>query len=256
MLTSRRVFTGGLYGFFTTLAKTIRETRATDLIVCQDVKPYKRSDAYPEYKQLRKEKQDDELKYLFTESMALVLDALRVCGVPVWGIQGYECDDLVAHIVMRYRHRFEMIYAASNDSDLYQLLWAENFAIYRKSITDIMTGRKLSAEKFMTPEQHMLATALTGTHNDIAGIAGVGPVTAGEAVRNPAKLRALRERHGALIDRNLALIKLPHPTFPASAVMPRAGRLNVRELMRTLSHYDIDMTASIERAIEQVSGRG
>ena len=47
MLTSRRVFTGGLYGFLQTFAKTVRETRATHVAFCQDCKPYRRSLEYP-----------------------------------------------------------------------------------------------------------------------------------------------------------------------------------------------------------------
>ncbi len=256
-LSSRRIFTGGLYGFFMTLAKTIRETRATDLVICRDVRPYKRSETYPEYKMLRKKAADDELLYLFKESLELVMDALEACGIPMWGIEGFESDDLIGHLVMKYRHRFAMIYAASNDSDLYQLLWAHNFAIYRKSIADIMTGKKLAAERFLTPEEFMLATALTGTHNDIEGIRGVGPVTAHSVVRTreskPAQWRGFRERHGALIDRNLALIKLPHPDFPHEATMPRAERIDIRALYKVLGRYDIDVTGAVERAVEQIN---
>lgn len=257
MLTSRRVFTGGLYGFFTTLGKIVRETQATHVAFCQDSKPYLRSKAYPEYKQLRKANRDDDLLKMYQASMVLVLEVLEDCGLQVWGIEGFEADDLTGHCVMKYRHRFDRIYAASNDSDLYQLLWADNFAIYRKSKDDLVTGATLR-DAFgnpLTPEEFMLMTALQGTHNDIAGIPGVGAITALKAIRDPAVMRKYRNGHKELIERNLALIKLPHPEFPRSAALPQHARsFNPRTLYKSLGRYDIDVTASIVNAFEQIRG--
>lgn len=255
MLTSRRIFTGGLYGFFTTVSKMIRETRATHIIFGRDMKPYKRSETYPEYKQLRKKNADEDMLMMFKQSMRLVLEALEVTRLPVWGITGFEFDDLVGHCVAKYRHRFDSIYAGSNDSDLYQLFNAHNFHVYRKSIADIMNRGTLMKQTGLTPDQFMLATALQGTHNDIAGIVGVGAKTAIKAVKDPALLRSYRERHQALIERNLALIKLPHPAFPFHTTLPTpAGAYRPRELYRTLNAYDIDVTGSIDRAFEQIGG--
>jgi 5'-3' exonuclease len=254
MLTSRRVFTGGLYGFFTTFAKIVRETNATHVAFCQDVKPYRRSMAYPEYKQFRKAKRDEDLLKLYQGSMSLVLETLQECGLQVWGVPGFESDDLIGHVVVNYGGRFDRIYAASNDSDLWQLLDHSNFFIYRKDIKDVVNGRWLAEKMQLTPAQHMLMTALMGTHNDIEGIAGVGETRALKAVRDdPGYLRQLREQHGALIERNLSLIKLPHPEFPRSEKLPRHGSFNPRTLYRSLGRYDIDVTASMVRAFEQIT---
>lgn len=254
MLTSRRVFTGGLYGFWTTLAKTIRETAATRAVFCQDVKPYKRSETYPEYKLLRKARQDDDLLKMYKQSMSLVLESLEVAGLTPWGIQGFESDDLIGHLAPRYRHRYERIIAASNDSDLWQLLAIENFAIWRKSKADMVTGANLHDVfgRPITPAEYMLMTALTGTHNDIAGIPGVGPVTALKAVRDPATLRKMRDGYDSLINRNLALIKLPHPDFPRDAAMPTHDSIDSRALYSFLGRYDIEVTGAISAALEQL----
>ncbi len=253
MLTSRRVFTGGLYGFFVTLAKIIRETKATDLVFCEDRKPYARSAEFPEYKAFRKQRRDEELYKMQQQSMKLVRETLAEVGHIPWGIDGYESDDLVAHCVNKYRHRFDMIYAASNDSDLFQLLWAPNFGIYTKSIAEVMTGTKLMENQGLTPDQFMLMTAMTGTHNDVPGIDGVGPVTAKKALADPALMRSLREKHAAVIERNMALIKLPHRTFPTSTALPRyAGGFDERVLYRSLGFYDIDVTMAMVRAFEQI----
>lgn len=254
MLTSRRVFTGGLFGFFTTLAKTIRETKATDVVFCQDRKPYLRSLIYPEYKQIRKKNRDDELLKMFNQSMTLVLEVLDSVGFEPWGLAGFESDDLIGHAVCKYRGRFERIYAASNDSDLFQLLIYPNVAIYSKSITDCTTGASLMEKTGLTPLQFMTMTALTGTHNDIAGIDKVGPITAKKAVLDPAMMRIQRDKHAKLIDRNLRLIKLPHDDFPWSESLPTyRGIYNSRDLYRSLGFYDIDVTNAMAQAFEQIT---
>lgn len=253
MLTSGRKFTGGLYGFLTTFAKIVRETRATHVAICQDRKPYKRSELYPDYKQLRKKNADDELLKAFNQSMSLVINVLEECGLQIWGIDGFESDDLVAHCVNKYRHRFDHIYAASNDSDLYQLFWADNFSVYSKSITDTMNRKTLMEKTGLTPDQFMLSTALTGTHNDIAGIHLVGPVKAAKAIQDPVLMRQYREKHSAMIDRNLSLIQLPHPEFPKEARLPGlAHAFNARDLYRSCGALDIEVTYSMTQAFEQL----
>jgi len=254
LLTSRRVFTGGLYGFLTTFAKMMRETRATHVAICSDRKPYVRSKTYPEYKKLRKARADDELLKMFNQSMTLVTQVLQDCGLTIWGVPGFESDDLVAHCVKQYRHRFEHIYAASNDSDLYQLLTAPNFSIYTKDLLGAITAATLMKKQGMTPAQFMLTTALTGTHNDVAGIDKVGPVTAKKAVFDPAVMRTMRAKHADIIDRNLAIIKLPHAEFPVTTRLPvYVGGFDKRKFYQALSQYDIDPTQSMVSAFEQLT---
>jgi DNA polymerase-1 len=254
MLTSRRTFTGGLYGFLTTLAKTIRETRADRIVICQDRKPYIRSQAYPEYKQLRKKREDDELLMMYSQSMKLVLDALEVLGFPVWGVDGFESDDLIGHVVHQHRSRFDRIYAGSNDSDLFQLLWCDRFFVYKDSIANLISGASLRKDKGLTPDQFMLATALQGTHNDIEGIPGVGEVRAAAAAKDPALLRKLQDKHGPLIARNLSLIKLPHSEFPWSTSVPQLEKsFSAQPFYRFCGRYDIDVTKAMLDSFEQLS---
>lgn len=254
MCMSTETFTGGLYGFMQSFSKTVRETQATDVVVCLDSKPYLRSRDYPAYKQLRKKGADDDLLRLYQASEPLVLDLLQTMGVPVWAEPGFESDDLTAALVQTQRSRYRSIYAASNDSDLYQLLNRPQFAVYRDSIANVVTAERLLASSGLTPAEFMLSTALQGTHNDIEGILGVGPKTAAKAVKDPAVMRKYRDSHGDVIDRNLALIKLPHHELPRSAAPPtRGGGFSARELYRWCSTYDIDCTLSMVNAFEQIA---
>lgn len=254
MLTSGQTFTGGLYGFLTTLAKQIRETGATRVIACRDMKPYRRSLVYPEYKQLRKKDADEDLLRAFNQSMKLVLEVLDIIKVPAMGYEGFESDDCIGGIVHQHRSRFGTIYAASNDSDLYQLFRFDNFKVLRKDISDLMDRKRLAAGPLgMTPDEFMLASALQGTHNDIAGIPRVGEVTAYKAVRDPGLMRSYRERWGELIDRNLGLIRLPHPEFPRVGLPAPMTGFSHRDLYRFCGRFDIEVTKSMLDSFQQIA---
>ena len=252
-LTSGSTFTGGLFGFLATLGKTVRETKATRMVVCQDVKPYLRSIDYPQYKLLRKKAQNEELFKLYQESLALINGLLIECGIPTWGLAGFECDDLIGYAANKYRHRFDHIYAASNDSDLYQLFTIPNFSVYHSNIKNLMNGKTLMETKGLTPEQYMIATAVKGTHNDIEGIKGVGEITAMKIVKDDALLRRCRITYPGIIERNLELIKLPHPKFPMDAAMPTNTKpFSARALYKFCSRFDIEVTKSMVDCFEQV----
>lgn len=246
------VFTGGLYGFLVSLAATIRETFATRVVICQDLRPYRRSLEYPEYKLLRKKTQDADLKKRADLSMEQIVAACRVIGLPILGVPGFESDDVIAHLVHTQRGRFDRIYAASNDSDLYQLLGHRRFRVYRKNLEDVVSLETLWRDTGLTPEQFMLASALQGTHNDIAGIPRVGPKTAIQAVKDPGTLRTFRERHNAVIERNLRLITLPHPDFPRDLALPPMGEFRHRDLYKFCAQYDIEVTSNMLNSFEQV----
>lgn len=252
-LSSHGRFTGGVYGFFATLGKQVRETAATQIVICTDTKPYVRSREFPDYKMLRAKNANEELRAAHKETMGYLADVFDELGIPVWSEPGFESDDLIGHIVARHRHRFRRIVAASNDSDLYQLMWHPEFYVMGSDWDKVQSGTTLSKSLGVTPAEHMLATALSGTHNDLPGIPKVGPGRSLAAIKNPGVLRKYREEHGDLIDRNLRLIKLPHDDFPRSARIPIAARaFNSRALYRALGRFDIEVTASMVNALERV----
>ena len=247
-------FTGGLYGFLVTLAKQIRVTGATRVVVCEDIKPYRRSVEYPAYKMLRKKAADDELAAAYQESLPLITQALAAIGIPTMGYKGFESDDCIGWIAETHRHRFNLIYAASNDSDLYQLLRFDSFKILRGSeMADVVDAKRLAAGPMgMTPAEFMLGQALQGTHNDVEGIPKVGPVTAFKAIKQPAVMRTLRERWADVIDRNMRLQKLPHDDFP-EATLPAMGSFNPRTLYRFCADFDIEVSGSMLDSFSQVT---
>ena len=203
-------FTGALYGFLVSLAAYIRDAEATDVVVCLDSKPYLRSLVYPEYKMLRKKQQRPEDREAYDESISYVHAAIDILGLPVMSSPGFESDDCIGRLAISQRNRFELIVAASSDSDLHQLLWVPNFLVMGKSFAQAVSSDTLFANTGLTPQQFVVATALQGTHNDVAGIPGVGEVTAAKAVHDPALMRQMREKHRAIIfGSSMALLRRP-----------------------------------------------
>lgn len=253
-LASGSVYTGGLYGFIVALQKAIRVCDATAIVLCRDSKPYKRSLLYPEYKLLRADRKDPELVARVKASEPLIYDLASILNWPIYAADGFESDDLIAHVVGTYRNRAKAVIAMSNDSDLHQLFKYKVFSVY-KGKHGLYTRTDFDAEWGVAPEDVPAMLALTGTHNEVEGIPQVGPVTARKAVLDAAVLRAYREQHARVIDRNLELIRLPHADFPKDFPVPMPGAFNERAFLRFCARYDINIHQSACEAFQQVASR-
>lgn len=255
-LTSGDTFTGGLYGVMVSVASAISRVGATDLVFCMDSKPYVRSLAYPQYKAFRKKDQDPELRRLYKETEPLVLEWAGRTGIPVWAVPGFESDDLIGHAVRLNGWRYAQIVAMSNDEDLFQLCDHPRFKIWRDVKRGLLGAEYLRSEFNLSPADYVKALALSGTHNDVEGIAGIGPKKSAAIVNDPAKWRRALNEHGPMIERNLSLIRLPHAdlTKNGPVILPSVERdyFSIRDLYRFAGVYEIDITPMIANAFEQV----
>lgn len=251
-LTSGRTFTGGVYGLLTGMAKVMRTHSVTHAVLCQDSRPYRRSEEYPEYKGDRKraEDTDEDLMRAVTQTRRLALEVAEVLGLPSWKLQGFEADDLIARACERECYRYSRIVIWSNDTDLFQLLRRPHIHIDRKD--EVMTQAKLLAEHELTPEQHLLLSAFQGSHNAVSGLPGVAGVTArkmlrmGDYTKHPKYDRKI-------VERNLHLMRLPHPEFPKHERMPlQTERFDARAFYRWVARYDIRATQQMLDAFENL----
>lgn len=252
-LSSADTFTGGLYGFLGAMQKAISAVDATDVVICEDRKPYIRSQLYPAYKEMRKTTRDPELYERAQESIVLIKQFLSVVGWPLWAVQGFESDDLVGHAVIKYRNRYKRVVAMSNDSDLYQLFKYPGFSIW-KGKKGLYTKMQYEKEWAGLPLEHLTtALALMGTHNEVEGVRGIGMVTAIGIVSHPFKLRQALEQHSEIVERNLQLIHLPHKELPRHLPVPDYTRHYVeRDLLRFCGRYGISVTREMSIAFERI----
>ena len=252
-LSSAGTFTGGLYGFLWAMQKAISAVHATDVVICEDCKPYLRSQLYPAYKELRRTTRDPELYERAQETIGLIKKFIDVVGWPLWAVQGFESDDLISHAAIKYRNRYKHVIAMSNDSDLYQLFKYPGFAIWRGK-KGLYTRPKYEKEWAGLPLEHLpTALALMGTHNEVEGVRGIGIVTAIGIVSHPFKLRQAIEQHAEVVERNLELIHLPHKDLPKDLAIPDyTNHFVERHLLRFCGRYDINITREMCIAFERI----
>jgi len=252
-LTCEGRFTGGLYGVLHAVAKAILMTKATDLVICYDTKPYLRSLTYPDYKSIRVGTKDEELVARASETMGYLKQLNTLLGLPTWAVKGFECDDLIAHAAHKYRNRFKNIVAASHDSDLYQLFRYKNFLVW-KGKNGLYDRNDFENEYHIQPDKFVTLLSLTGTHNEVAGINKVGPVIATRAINSPSFMRQLRTTYADLIDRNYGLIQLPHPEFPSNEILPiKTTKFRDRDLINFCNGFDISTSQAMLDAFAQIS---
>lgn len=249
-------YTGGLYGYMQALAKAIRDEGVTHLVVGADSPPYIRSESYPDYKKLRKKDMDPGLRESASETIRYAREFHECIGIPVWSLPGFEFDDLVGVAVRDLRHRFDAIVAMTNDSDCAQFFTTPSFYMYRgkKGRYTLEDFKKDPDWAGIGPSDVVELLSMTGTHNDVGGIVGVGPKRAADAIRGVPNAVALVRPHQSVVDRNRALIELPHSQFPKDVGPPVAytRSFNSRKVFSFCSMFGIQTTSSMLDSFEQV----
>ena len=249
----KRTFTGGLYGFTVSLARAIRDTSADRVLVATDAPPYLRKRLYGDYKGDRKGKSDETLVMKASLTMPMIAELLQVIDVPLWSVRGFEYDDLAAYAVGQYAQRFDRIVAMTSDTDLYQLFDYDCFSVYKKAGS--LYGRKEFQAEYgqLSREQWVDILSITGTHNAVQGVHGLGPVKARQIINDPELFRATMLKHGELINRNRELIRLPHCAFPEDIDLRiKAHGFDNRDFVRFVQRYDITVTAGMLDALDMM----
>ena len=257
-LFSGRTFTGGVYGFIVAMLRAVRDTTATRVAVATDSPPYLRKAEFDGYKANRKAGADEAVVMKAAQSMPIIKDLLEVLDIPFWEAPQFEYDDICSWAVRQYAHRYTRTLAMTNDSDLYQLFDVPTFALYRGAERGVY-GRDEFVAEFgeLTRDEWVQLLSMTGTHNAVPGIDGIGPKKALKALRTPALLRELEERYADIIDRNKPLIRLPHRRFPKDAAFRlRPHRFETTDFMRFCDRYDIQTTAPMLEALRVLRHKG
>jgi len=181
-----------VYGFLTILFKTVRDYQPTHLVVTFD-RPGKtwRHDAYGEYKATRV-KQPDELY----AQIPILEDVLRAFGVPVFGVEGFEADDVLGTISHRAEKEGDVLtLILTGDMDTLQLIGPRTKIVtLRKGLSDdvVYDAAAVRARYGLEPAQMIDYKALRGDPSDnIKGVAGVGEKTASELLKKHGSVERL-----------------------------------------------------------------
>ena len=174
------------FGFTDMLLKILRNHRPSHLAVVLDVSGDRgtfRSQMFPEYKANRDAPPSD-----LKPQVDRCLEVLEQLGVPAFGLEGVEADDVIATLVRRLRRdRPELeIRIISKDKDLQQLLDERTslFDVHKDEVTGVTELEARTADPKrgldgIAPAQVVdMLTLMGDTADNVPGVDGIGPKTA------------------------------------------------------------------------------
>ncbi|MBL9118368.1 MAG: DNA polymerase I [Phycisphaerae bacterium] len=259
------------FGFVAMMLKILRDEKPDYLAVVLDVSGDRgtfRSQIYPEYKSHRPPPPQD-----FSPQVERCLSLLPLFGVPTYGCEGMEADDVIATIVRRLRVSEPdlEIRIVSKDKDLGQLV-DERVRLY-----DVHTGQSLGTEelfekKGIKPSQVVDMLALMGDSVDnVPGVPGIGPKTAAQLITEFGSLEELLKRvhevkgkkgeaiaasrETLALSRSLVELKDDCPVdFRLEATAVEGKKLHVPELLDTMRELGFNRHRDDLRTIAAAMG--
>jgi len=166
--------TNAIYGFTSMLQKIMREKKPDYLAVAFDTAaPTFRHERYEEYKATRKPMPDDLIEQM--DYIRRIVEAYRI---PVFAVDGYEADDVLATLAVAAAERGLEVVIVTRDKDVMQLL-RDGICIWDNTNDRYITRESFVEEKGIEPDQVIDMMALSGdTSDNVPGIPGIGPKTA------------------------------------------------------------------------------
>jgi 5'-3' exonuclease len=171
--------------------------------ICTDSRRSFRKNVVPTYKANRPES-DATLQH----QIRLACEALARDGFPLWGVDGYEADDIIAAATIRAKLETDHdVLICSADKDLLQLV--DSRVKVKSLTTDTVLDQEAVLAKFgVAPAQIVDYLSLVGDASDnIKGAKDIGPKTAAKLLQEHGTLDAvyvaLRE-HGTRFTAALA----------------------------------------------------
>lgn len=175
--------TNAVYGFFAMLLKLLEEVKPEYLAICFDKgAPTFRMNLYAGYHENRPQMQDD-----LAGQVPILHDALTDIGIPHFGIDGYEADDLLGTLsVAATKENLETI-IVTGDRDLLQLV-NDHVRILMPLVgitkTILFDEEKVKRKYGVKPSQFIDYKALVGDASDnYPGVTGIGPKTASDLLQ-------------------------------------------------------------------------
>jgi DNA polymerase-1 len=256
LMNSKGEIVNAVYGFSSMLIKLLNEEKPDVVIAAFDRKgPTFRHERYEDYKANRLE-MPDELKPQFP----LIKEVLKVFGVPILEVEGYEADDIIATLSKRLKEKGE-VYIVTADRDALQLV-SENVKVIstKKGISEVKVYDRSEVEKRfgISPQKIPDMLGLMGEASDnIPGVPGVGEKTAVqlvkefgslekvlknvEKIKKPSLKRSLEEnKEQAVLSKSLATLDENAPVeIDLDKVSFQPDYKKVKNLFRSLEFYTL-----------------
>lgn len=185
LTTKSGAYTNAIYGFLTVLHKLKEDVAPDAVAIAFDLPaPTFRHREYAGYKAGRKGMPPE----LFSQ-MAPLKEILQAMGYTLVECEGYEADDILGTLARAAKEEGDTCVIATGDRDALQLV-GDGVTVRltatkqgRPEVTDYDEG-KIKEDYGVSPKQLIEIKALQGdTSDNIPGVAGIGPKTAGELIQ-------------------------------------------------------------------------
>jgi DNA polymerase I-like protein with 3'-5' exonuclease and polymerase domains len=231
LTTSKGELVNAVFGFTNMILKAWDDLRPDFIAIAWDRRaPTFRHQAYTQYKATRGP-MDDSLGNQYER----VHQVVKALGIPEFGLDGYEADDLIGTLARQAKESGQAIetIVLTGDRDIMQIIDKTTRVLMpKKTLSDVgLYGEKEFEEKFdFKPIQIIDFKGLAGDASDnIPGVPGIGAVTATKLIKQfgsvekiyePKNLKTLPERtqkllaegaESAVLSKKLATLELNAP---------------------------------------------
>lgn len=190
--------TGAVYGYLLTFLKSIKDTQANYVVACFDTKAKTfRHEKFKDYKAHR-----PATPLGIISQIPVMKEVLKTLGVPVFAMEGFEADDLIATICKKsLEQKTDLeIFIVSGDLDNLQLI-NDKVKVYTlgKGIKDtiIYDAQKVKERFGVDPLQMNDFKALVGDASDnVPGVPGIGKTTATDLIQRFGSIKNLYDEIG------------------------------------------------------------
>ena len=228
--------TGAVYGYLLTLFKAIKDLDPSHIVACFDTKAKTfRHEKFKDYKAQRPVTPSGIISQI-----PIAKEVLAAFGIPVFAIEGFEADDLIATICAIAQKDLK-IYIVSGDLDNLQLVneKVKAYTLGRGIKDTVIYDINKVRERFgVMPEQMNDFKALTGDASDnIPGVSGIGKTTAADLIQRFGSIKNLYDE----LSTDTAVLK---PKIKEALKNNKESAFLSRELVETKK--DVAMDFKIE----------
>ena len=206
-----------IFGFLNRLIYIAKRMRPDVVAFTLDSPKSLRRELFPGYKLKEEKKKTPQMQELdeLARPQMIELDEYVLPSLGFRNIfiqEGYESDDILAHLARRYR-AFSYVVIATNDQDMYQCLH-KNVSIFNLRKNSIYNKKMFKQQWGISPKKWAEVKSLAGCTSDtVPGIKGVKEKTAIKYINN--ELNKTTQAFQNIVNsndirrRNKKLVKLP-----------------------------------------------
>src|SRR3989338_6042075 len=171
--------TNAVFGFVTMLEKLLKEIDPDGVALTFDLKgPTFRHERYDQYKIQRQPMPED-----LVSQMPIIKDVVRAMNIPIFEMQGYEADDVIATIAEKLEAAGHETLIVTGDKDALQLV-NKKIKVLNPQKENVIYDEAYVKERFsVSPKQMIEIIALIFDASDnIPGVPGIGEKTASKLI--------------------------------------------------------------------------